>query len=217
MQANKPKQYLSLHGKTLLEHTIENLLAHPAISRVIVAIGEKDGYFNDLPLANNPNVIRVSGGKERCDSVLNALNYLQSEHYSKWVLVHDAARPNVCHRDISSLIEKGAEHSVGAILASRVRDTMKRSNLENEITITVERSQLWHAHTPQMFRCEELRLALQSALDQHQLVTDESSAMELQGLKPLLVEGRSDNIKVTQPEDLALASFYLSCKSSEAS
>lgn len=209
MQADRPKQYLMLHGKTILDHTVERLLSHPAISEVVVAVSEEDEYFSDTAIAHHSLVTRVAGGKERCDSVLSALDYLKQQGYQEWVLVHDAARPNVSHKDISALIEQGCQHQVGAILASKVRDTMKRSTSFNEIKSTVERVDLWHALTPQMFRCYPLQQALQSALDNHLKVTDEASCMELIGLSPLLVEGRADNLKVTQPEDLALAEFYL--------
>ncbi|WP_052029630.1 MULTISPECIES: 2-C-methyl-D-erythritol 4-phosphate cytidylyltransferase [Vibrio] len=215
MQANKPKQYLMLHGKTILEHTIEKLLSHPQISEVVVAISENDGYFSDTSLACHPLVTRVAGGKERSDSVLSALNHLIEQGYQDWVLVHDAARPNVCLDNITSLIEQGTQHGVGAILAARVRDTMKRSSSNNEIDSTVERAHLWHALTPQMFRTPELHSALQSALHNHHPVTDEASCMELIGRSPLLVEGRSDNLKVTQPEDLALAEFYLTATTTQ--
>ncbi|CAM2941267.1 2-C-methyl-D-erythritol 4-phosphate cytidylyltransferase [Vibrio rarus] len=212
MQADRPKQYLMLHGKTILEHTLEKLLSHPAISEVVVAISDNDGYFSDTSLANHPLVTRVSGGKERSDSVLNALNHLTQQGYQDWVLVHDAARPNVTHQNISTLIECGSQHPVGAILAAKVRDTMKRASSNDEISGTVDRVNLWHALTPQMFRCQELQHALLSALQAQQPVTDEASCMELMGLSPLLVEGRADNLKVTQPEDLAVAEFYLTPK-----
>ncbi|MEZ9785185.1 2-C-methyl-D-erythritol 4-phosphate cytidylyltransferase [Vibrio breoganii] len=209
MQADRPKQYLMLHGKTILEHTVEKLLSHPAISKVVIAVSAEDEYFSETTIANHPLVTRVAGGKERCDSVLNALDYLKQQDYQEWVLVHDAARPNVSHEDITTLIEQGCKHQVGAILAAKVRDTMKRSSQANEIKSTVDRVNLWHALTPQMFRCYPLQQALQSALNNHSQVTDEASCMELIGLSPLLVEGRADNLKVTQPEDLALAEFYL--------
>ncbi len=209
MQADRPKQYLMLHGKTILEHTVERLLSHPSISQVVIAVSQEDGYFAETSVAHHPLVTRVAGGKERCDSVLNALDYLKQQGYQDWVLVHDAARPNVSLKDISNLIDEGSQHPVGAILAAKVRDTMKRSSDTQEIEGTVDRVNLWHALTPQMFRCNELQLALQSALKNHDLVTDEASCMEIIGLSPLLVEGRADNLKVTQPEDLALAEFYL--------
>jgi 2-C-methyl-D-erythritol 4-phosphate cytidylyltransferase len=210
MGADKPKQYLSMHGKTVLEHTINKLLSHPQINQVVVAISVGDPYFDRLALACDPRVIRVDGGEERADSVLSALNYIKFHQLASWVLVHDAARPCVTLRDIDKLIVEVAEHPVGGILASAVRDTMKRADAMQNIVHTVDRECLWHALTPQMFRTTALLSALESALNQGAQVTDEASAMELAGFSPKLVAGRADNLKITQPEDLILAEFYLS-------
>ncbi|WP_261815962.1 2-C-methyl-D-erythritol 4-phosphate cytidylyltransferase [Vibrio gallicus] len=210
MQADRPKQYLLLQSKTILEHTVERLLSHPQIEQVVVAISATDDYFATTTLASNSRVIQVLGGKERSDSVLNALQYLHAQNYSGQVLVHDAARPNIDLGDISALIEAACQHPTGAILASRVKDTMKRSDGDSTIIETVSRVNLWHALTPQMFDAVALRLALHSAVDQNQVITDEASAMELIGEAPMIVEGRADNIKVTQPEDFSLMGFYLS-------
>lgn len=216
MKADRPKQYLTLLGKTVLEHTLEQLLAHPNIAQVVVALSLDDPYFCDLPLANHPRVIRVNGGKERADSVLSALEYVCQHQLGEWVLVHDAARPCVTHADISQLIATAMAHPVGAILAAPVRDTMKRGDGLQQIEHTVDRSALWHALTPQMFRAEPLRAVLNTALQQQAVITDEASAFEWCGKKPALVTGRADNLKITQPEDLALAEFYL-CRNKEKS
>lgn len=210
MQADRPKQYLKLHGHTVLEHTVQKLLSHPLITKVVVAVSENDPYFPTLKLAQNPRVIRVNGGQERADSVLSALNYICKHEVSDWVMVHDAARPCFIHQDIDRLIECALAHPVGAILAAPVRDTMKRSNAQQNIDHTVERVALWHALTPQMFPTIPLRDALTEGLEKSATITDEASAFERLNLTPALVNGRADNIKITQPEDLALAEFYLS-------
>ncbi|EKO3496372.1 2-C-methyl-D-erythritol 4-phosphate cytidylyltransferase [Vibrio fluvialis] len=210
MQADRPKQYLILHGHTVLEHTVEVLLRHPDVGQVVVAVSDNDPYFDSLTLANHPRVVRVSGGKERADSVLSALDYVCRHQLSEWVLVHDAARPCVEHVDISQLIATAQTHTVGAILAALVRDTMKRADGGQNIDHTVDRVALWHALTPQMFRAQPLMQALTQALAAQAVITDEASAFEWLGQKPALVAGRADNIKITQPEDLALAEFYLS-------
>ncbi|MGR3237087.1 2-C-methyl-D-erythritol 4-phosphate cytidylyltransferase [Vibrio vulnificus] len=211
MKADRPKQYLQIHGKTILEHTIERLLSHPAITQVVVAVSEDDPYYPELPIAQHPDIIRVAGGKERADSVLSALRFLsQQQQKADWVLVHDAARPCVAHQDIDALIEHCSSHETGAILATPVRDTMKRANAQQMIDHTVDRNALWHALTPQMFKTEVLTDALSDALAQGVAITDEASALEWRGELPALVQGCSSNIKVTQPEDLALAEFYLS-------
>ncbi|MCG9556158.1 2-C-methyl-D-erythritol 4-phosphate cytidylyltransferase [Vibrio kanaloae] len=209
MKADRPKQYLKIHGKTILEHTVEKLLSHPQVAQIVVAISDDDPYYPELALNQNPQVIRVSGGSERADSVLSALNYIAEQQLSDWVMVHDAARPCVQLSDIDKLISGAMSHDVGAILAAPVRDTMKRG-AQGQIEHTVERADLWHALTPQMFRAKPLWKALSDALQQGTSITDEASAFEWKGLSPALVAGRSDNFKITQPEDLALAEFYLS-------
>ncbi|MFV8460432.1 2-C-methyl-D-erythritol 4-phosphate cytidylyltransferase [Vibrio campbellii] len=209
MKADRPKQYLKINGKTILEHTVDKLLAHPQVSQIVVAISDDDPYYPELPLTQNPQVIRVAGGIERADSVLSALDYIEKQQLGDWVMVHDAARPCVQLSDIDKLISTAMSHDVGAILAAPVRDTMKRG-AQGQIDHTVERADLWHALTPQMFRAEPLWNVLSEALQQGVSITDEASAFEWKGFSPALVAGRSDNFKITQPEDLALAEFYLS-------
>ena len=204
MGADCPKQYLTLAGKTILEHTLGCLLSHPAIARVIVALAPHDGWFEQLAVAADPRILRVEGGIERAYSVLNALHVAQG----KWVLVHDAARPCLCHSDLDKLIMT-AMACDGAILGSRVRDTMKRTDGAGNIVATVEREQLWHALTPQMFPSATLKRALEEELALGALITDEASAMERAGFTVKMVEGRADNIKVTRPEDLSLAELFL--------
>ncbi|KOO11662.1 2-C-methyl-D-erythritol 4-phosphate cytidylyltransferase, partial [Vibrio xuii] len=107
--------------------------------------------------------------------------------------------PCVKHDDIDRLIEVARTHKTGAILASPVRDTMKRANTDNNIDHTVEREALWHALTPQMFKTQQLTHALSSALAENVAITDEASALEWLGEHPALVQGSADNIKITQP------------------
>ncbi|MBA5764271.1 2-C-methyl-D-erythritol 4-phosphate cytidylyltransferase [Vibrio sp. 404] len=209
MKAGKPKQYLMIGGLTVLEHTLLKLLDHPRINKVVVAITDGDPYFSELAIATHPDVVRVSGGRERADSVLSGLQYVQQHQLGEWVMVHDAARPCVREADINTLIDVSQTHEVGGILASPVRDTMKRANGNNNIEHTVDREALWHALTPQMFRAALLTRTLSEALAEGAIITDEASALEWAGYHPALVQGSADNIKITQPEDLALAEFYL--------
>ncbi|MFT5757705.1 MAG: 2-C-methyl-D-erythritol 4-phosphate cytidylyltransferase [Alteromonadaceae bacterium] len=211
MQSQCPKQYLTIDGMTILEHTVTRLLSHVAIEKVVIALGEDDAYFVDSCLNKNENVSIVIGGNERVDSVLSALKSIDKTQYP-WVLVHDAARPCISHRDISALIENTLATKTGGLLAMRVRDTMKRGIREQEKNLvkqTVERNELWHALTPQMYRSDELQDAIMYALSEHVGLTDESSAMEYAGFGSALVEGSSDNIKITRPDDLSLAEFIL--------
>lgn len=207
MQADCPKQYLTIGHQTILEHAIHVLLRHPRITQVIVAISPEDQQFKTLPIASDPRVLVTEGGQQRADSVLAGLQLAGNAH---WVLVHDAARPCLHPDDLERLLAITAHSKVGGILAAPVRDTMKRAQVgQSIISHTVERQDLWHALTPQLFPLELLKLCLQRALDEGALVTDEASALEHCGYHPLLVAGRADNIKVTRPEDLALAAFYL--------
>ncbi|BFU60828.1 MULTISPECIES: 2-C-methyl-D-erythritol 4-phosphate cytidylyltransferase [Rodentibacter] len=208
MQANKPKQYLTIQGKTILEHTLNIMLRHSSIERIIVAISKNDPYAADLSILSHPKIQVVEGGKTRAESVLNAFNAINEQN--AWALVHDAARPCLSETDLNKLLEIKDEQ--GAILAIPVTDTIKRSDQSNEIIATEDRSQLWQAQTPQFFPADLLQKALENGLKQHHTITDEASAMELAGFRPHLIMGRSDNIKITRPEDLALAEFYLTRK-----
>jgi len=224
MQANCPKQYLYINNETILTHTLTKLLNHPLISQVVIALGTDDQYFAESPLAHHPDIIRVTGGAERVDSVLNGLKAVDSAQYP-WVLVHDAARPCVSHEDINKLINQCLANDHGGILATPVRDTMKRGTCYksssqgisqdkskeriNIIASTVDREQLWHALTPQLYKTDELTFAIEQALENNLTITDEASAIEQANLPSLLVCASSENIKITHPNDLALAEFYL--------
>jgi 2-C-methyl-D-erythritol 4-phosphate cytidylyltransferase len=218
MLANCPKQYLTIDNKTILEHTIERLLSHPLIKKVIVALSDNDEYFPSTSLAMNSNVETVVGGKERVDSVLAGLKAIDQQLFS-WVLVHDAARPCVSHEDISTLISTCLSQQSGGLLATPVRDTMKRSSntkiAESQVLETVERENLWHALTPQMFDVSELKAAIIHGMSINAELTDESSAIELAHLPSTIVSASSENIKITHPDDLALATFFLAKQNTE--
>ncbi|WP_038914520.1 2-C-methyl-D-erythritol 4-phosphate cytidylyltransferase [Dickeya zeae] len=205
MLSDRPKQYLSIGTKTILEHTVAALLRQPRIQRIVIAISADDPYFSALPLATDPRIQVVIGGRQRADSVLAGLQQVQQ---ADWVLVHDAARPCLHQDDLSRLLLLTGQSEVGGILAAPVRDTMKRSR-DGHIDHTVEREALWHALTPQLFPLALLRSCLERALREGATITDEASALEYCGYQPQIVPGRADNIKVTRPEDLALAEFYL--------
>jgi 2-C-methyl-D-erythritol 4-phosphate cytidylyltransferase len=210
MHADRPKQYLEINGRPLIEYAISRLIDVPHIEGVVVAISAEDEYWPELELCLAKPVWVAPGGVERCHSVLNALQELNTHASDEdWVLVHDAARPCVRTEDIVSLIAQLTDDPVGGLLAVPVRDTMKRAGSNQRVISTETREGLWHALTPQMFRFGKLRHALEQAIEDEALVTDEASAMELVGNEPLLVEGHADNIKVTRPEDLDLATFYL--------
>lgn len=203
MQADIPKQYLKLDQHTIIEHTLNCFLADPRFEKVIVALHPEDSYWPRLNL-QHAKLTTVIGGAERCHSVLNGLRALaEVAGPMDWVLVHDAARPYLSKADLDNLIDTLKDHPVGGLLGMPVRDTVKRVNAQTEVIETVDRTTLWHAFTPQMFRFQCLFNALQTAIAQQQLVTDEASAIELTGAKPMMVLGSTSNIKVTHPADIS--------------
>lgn len=210
-----PKQYLPLGDKTVLEHTLDTLLSCQRLAGVILVLSPGDERWVEIQHRYSKQPLdTVTGGAERCHSVLNGLDYLAARTSdADWALVHDAARPCVRIEDIERLITTLEGTSEGGLLGVPVADTMKRVDEDVSISGTVDRNGLWHAFTPQMFRVGALRAALQQAIDQGQQVTDEASAMELAGYRPRMVQGARDNIKITVPSDLALAAFYLQSRS----
>ena len=206
MQADRPKQYLSLAGRSILEHTLDCFLDHPGLKGMVVCLAAADPYWPELVCAADPRIQRAEGGSERADSVLSGLRALAGlgARDQDWVLVHDAARPNLAREDLQRLLEALADDPVGGLLALPARDTLKRAQPDGRVLETVDRSHVWQAFTPQMFRFGTLQQALSSALKEGATITDEASAIELYGLAPRLIEGRADNLKVTRPEDLQL-------------
>ena len=209
MNADRPKQYLLLSEKTVIEQTLIRLIDAQVFEKIIVAISDDDPYWNDLSISTHERIIRAKGGKERADSVLNALTAIENQaDENDWVLVHDAARPCITSEDIQKLILELHHDDIGGILALSSHDTLKDVD-GLQIISTHDRNRIWRALTPQMFRYGALKKALE--INQgNGAITDEASALEFQGFSPKIVEGRSDNIKITRPEDLALAQFYLS-------
>lgn len=218
MGGDLPKQYLPLHGITLLQHTIERLSSHPRIAGVVVAVAEHDNHWRELGAHFGDKVQWVTGGAERHNSVLNALRALALvAPADAWALVHDAARPCLRGEDIDRLIDEvDCEGSAGGILAVPVSDTMKRASRDGVIVETVNRDGLWRALTPQMFRIGFLIKAIEHAMTQDFPVTDEASAVESFGYSPCVVAGHADNIKITIPQDLELAQLYLQQQNSAA-
>ncbi|MGK0273003.1 MAG: 2-C-methyl-D-erythritol 4-phosphate cytidylyltransferase [Cocleimonas sp.] len=231
MQSDKPKQYLEIQQKTLIEHTLECFQRHEQIAGIVVVLNAEDEHWEPLNLKSKfESLYTVHGGSNRSDSVMQGLIYLdQIKKISQrsWVMVHDAARPCLSNIDLDSLLSLRETETIGGLLASPVRDTMKRVLVSKEIespsqlnqlevnktvSHTEPRDNLWHALTPQMFRLNDLKHAIQKCKDEGIEITDESSAMEYIGEKPVIVECMHNNIKVTNPSDLALATFLLSQK-----
>lgn len=206
-----PKQYLQAGDRPLLAYALEALLAHPAVAGAMVAISADDADWPGWTEVAGKPVLTCTGGDTRAASVLAGLQALPDTVRSDdFVLVHDAARPNLALVDLGRLLEVGRNDPVGAILAAPVRDTLKRAGDDGGIDRTEPRERLWRALTPQLFRRHQLARALHDAATRGVEVTDEAMAMERLGLRPLLVEGAEDNFKVTTPADLARFEFELS-------
>lgn len=206
-----PKQYLKIAGQTIIEHTLYFLLKQKKISKIIISIRKNDNFFNKLKISKNKTIKTVIGGKNRANSVLSGLNYISKNLKLKncWVLIHDAVRPFLNQKDIDNIfkfIEKN-NFPEGGILGTPVKDTIKRTN-KKKIKYTIKRKELWHALTPQFFPLKIVKKCLIKSLNKKIKINDESSALEYCGYYPKLIQGKSSNIKITQPEDLKLAEFY---------
>lgn len=206
-----PKQFLEIGGRSVLAHSLDALLAERRIHAVVVVLGpgvEVDlGEFGD-------RVLITRGGDERADSVARGLNALADRAGPRdWVLVHDAARPCLQQQELSRLIEGLDDDAPGGLLAVPMRDTVKRACGADQglrhVVETLDRSRLWLAQTPQMFRYAALCHALDQAARHGLPVTDEASAMEAAGCVPRLIPGAHTNFKITYPEDLMLAEAVL--------
>lgn len=226
MGSTTPKQYLVVNGAPVISCALQRLTAVTAIEKIVVVLHPDDGHWQQLNLTstadsnNKPGAEFTShsdericctvGGDERYQSVLNGLDYIRSEAKADdWVLVHDAVRPCIRSADIEKLISELQSHAVGGLLGTPVDNTLKQVDSDGGVIATVDRRNLWNALTPQMFRYEILRDAIQRVVTEHAQVTDEASAIERLGHKPKMVTGHKDNIKITHEADLALASNIL--------
>jgi len=211
MNSEVPKQYLYLeNGLTILDQCLKTFLDIKFISGFVIAIANKDTQFKASMFAKHSKLIAIAeGGKERFHSVLSALNSLDGiAQFNDWILVHDSVRPCVKKNDIEKLIEEVSVDAVGGILANSVVDTVKQKNSQGLIS-TIDRSKLYMAQTPQMFRFGILKEAIDKIINLDMHITDESEALEYLGYSVRIVEGASSNIKITTREDIDLANHYL--------
>jgi len=212
MGLGKPKQYLPLRGKALIEWSIAPFLDAGWIDGIVVVLAKGDTDFARLPIAGHPKIFTAPGGASRAESVLAGLQLVDGRSRSLespvYVLVHDAARPCLTCDDIETLREEASDED-GGLLALPVNENLKREDKERSAT-TVDRKELWRAQTPQLFRVDLLRSALEAAVASGKAPVDEAAAMEQARHRPRLVRGRESNVKVTFPEDVPLAEFWLS-------
>ncbi len=215
MLTDRPKQYIELSSKTILQHTLDNLLSHPLISGAVLIINSNDDYWEKLNYQHQKPVLLCTGGVQRHHSVYNGLLKLE-QHLSENpnVLIHDAVRPFVSHHDLDKLLQALADSDDGALLAAPVADTLKVADHNKSVKSTFPRDNLWRAFTPQAFRLEKILLALENVINNKLQITDDASAMELMGASPRLVLGDAQNIKITTPQDLSLAEKLLNMTNS---
>jgi 2-C-methyl-D-erythritol 4-phosphate cytidylyltransferase len=212
LRSERPKQYLALAGRPILWHAVNSVCVPPVQSVfVVLAPGDSEFVRHDWSAFAGRLEPLYCGGATRRDSVFNGLvAAMAGIDADDWLLVHDAARPCLPRRDLAGLIKEASGDAIGGILALPASDTVKRAAKDEAGALRVagseDRSQLWLAQTPQMFRCALLLQALKSA---RAPVTDEAGAVEQMGLQPRLVAGSRENIKVTFPEDLAIAEAIL--------
>jgi len=210
MMTSTPKQYLPINGRAVLAHTLERLGRVTAIRQIVVALHPQDRLWQRLGIEEGVRLRHCDGGANRCESVLSALAALQDEAADDdLVLVHDAVRPCVSVSDIEHVIATAAEHPAGALLAIPASSTLKKADQHGNVITTLDRSDIWKAATPQVFRYDLLHSALTGAIAAGFTVTDESSALEMAGYAPRLVRGSADNIKITFPEHLHMAEMIL--------
>lgn len=219
-----PKQYIPIHGQTLLQHSVARLASSLYIHECLLVIADDDDTAHTLDFALP---IRYTvGGAERWQSVLAGLEFIINEGAldSDLVLIHDAARPAVPHANVDTVIAAAMLEPYGAILATPVVDTLKHSHTSSQIVSTdndankshnynlktIDRSHLWHALTPQVFRVVELKKVLSYVAKHHLPITDEASAFEYLNLPIRLVTGSRQNIKLTYPDDIGLIKAILS-------
>ncbi|MDB5968989.1 MAG: 2-C-methyl-D-erythritol 4-phosphate cytidylyltransferase [Hydrocarboniphaga sp.] len=206
----KPKQYLPLRERTLLEWSLAPFLDCGWIDGVVLVLAKSDSDYARLPVARHPKMVVTQGGAARAESVMAGLEAVATStagFSDISVLVHDAARPCLDWADLDRLRDE-ADDEHGGLLAIPMADTLKLAK-QNRVAATVDRATYWRAQTPQLFRLDLLMRALRDAGARKLEITDEASAMEIAGYSPRLVRGRESNLKVTYPEDMVLADFWL--------
>ena len=208
-----PKQYALLEGKPVLQHSIDRLAAGLPLDGITVALAPDDRWYERAIGTQRGVTALRCGGATRAATVRNALGALTSAASEDWIVVHDAARPCVDRRSLARLQQELAGDDVGALLAIPVVSALKRADDAGRVASTEPREQLWQAQTPQVFRCGVLRNAL--AQPGAELAVDCAQAVEALGLRPRLVAGSANNLKISYPEDLMLAAAILAAERGE--
>lgn len=210
------KQFVFVEGLPLIHHTLQRLCAHDDISGVWVGLPPADPHWRRKPFLHHKISGTYTGGATRCETVckgieaiLGAADSVSGAAADDWVLVHDAARPCLVQEDLSDLISQAGINGVGAVLAQPVSDTLARADTDLLVSAPVERTGCWRILTPQIFRLNQLKAALDAAHRSGEATTDEATAMLAAGIRARLVHGRSVNIKVTHQNDMPLVEAFL--------
>jgi len=205
-----PKQFLTIDGRTVLELSIRPLLDFSECLGVCVLVPAEDQYHKTLEIRDNPKIFLVEGGTSRIDSVLKGVKFWQQSELSyNYILIHDAARPCLRSSDVQQLLNSIDKETDGVVLGIPCSDTIKRLSAKDSLILeTVDRSDLWRAFTPQIFKKEVMQKNTKQNMDKE--FTDEASLVEANGGKLKMVKGFEDNIKLTFPEDLGLIKSILS-------
>ncbi len=208
-----PKQYVIINGQTVLEHSLA-AFKNINLNTVVITVSSNDTRCAKLKLKTDFSLSTTVGGQTRAESVRLGLQALlqAGADGSDWVLVHDAARCCVTGQEIQDLIQRCKTEQRGGLLVSPIHDTLKYSTDGMQVDKTINRDQVFAALTPQMFPLAGLLAALVSAEKQGLSITDESSAMEAMGEKPLMVQGRASNMKLTRADQLPQVEAFLSNK-----
>ena len=206
-----PKQFLKVDGRAVLEFSIKPLLDFSECLGVCVLVPPEDQYHKALEIKDNPKIFLVEGGTSRIDSVSKGVKFWQQSELSyDYILIHDAARPCLRSSDVQQLLDSIDSEVDGVVLGIPCSDTIKKVSAKDSLILnTLDRSKLWRAFTPQIFKKEVLQKnALEENIEKE--FTDEASLVEANGGKLKMVKGFEDNIKLTFPEDLGLIKSILS-------
>lgn len=205
-----PKQYIELGGRPVICHTLDRFREVAQIGELVVVVEPgREGFFKDEILSQfgyPKHWLAIAGGRVRQESTSNGLKVISPD--CDVVLIHDGVRPFVTANQIETAIAVAARDGA-CIVASRINDTVKRAGTDGLIMETVDREYLWGAKTPQVFLRSVITEAFSSAERDGFIGTDEASLVERIGIKVTLVEGGSQNIKITTPEDLIIAEAIL--------
>ena len=206
--SDTPKQFLEIAGKLAIQHCIDAFDCIDEIEGIVLVMPKNQKLWKDLELTANKPLMYTTGGSNRAQSVMHGLKILSpSTEDNTWILIHDAARICILPSDINKLIRSCKKNNQGGLLVKPINDTIKYTSNGKHIDKTIDRNHLRAALTPQMFPYGQLKGILEKA--DSNLITDESSAFEQAGIMPLMVNGRSDNLKLTQVEDLLIAEYIL--------